>query len=66
MTVVRPSHTYDETHVPLEGGWTAVDRMRRGEPVVVHGDGTSLWTLTHHTRLRPRLRPPARGPPNPG
>ena len=49
MTVVRPSHTYDETHVPLEGGWTAVDRMRRGEPVVVHGDGTSLWTLTHHT-----------------
>ena len=49
MTVVRPSHTYDETHVPLEGGWTVVDRMRRGEPVVVHGDGTSLWTLTHHT-----------------
>ena len=49
VTVVRPSHTYDETHVPLEGGWTAVDRMRRGEPVVVHGDGTSLWTLTHHT-----------------
>ena len=49
MTIVRPSHTYDETHVPLEGGWTAVDRMRRGEPVVVHGDGTSLWTLTHHT-----------------
>jgi len=48
VTVVRPSHTYDETHVPLEGGWTAVDRMRRGEPVVVHGDGTSLWTLTHH------------------
>ena len=49
MTIVRPSHTYDATHVPLQGGWTAVDRMRRGEPVVVHGDGTSLWTLTHHT-----------------
>ena len=49
MTIVRPSHTYDETSVPLDGGWTAVDRMRRGEPVVVHGDGTSLWTLTHHT-----------------
>jgi nucleoside-diphosphate-sugar epimerase len=47
-TVVRPSHTYDETSVPLLGGWTDVDRMRRGLPVVVHGDGTSLWTLTHH------------------
>ena len=49
VTIVRPSHTYDRTAVPLDGGWTAVDRMRRGQPVVVHGDGTSLWTLTHHT-----------------
>lgn len=48
-TIVRPSHTYDGTSVPLLGGWTAVDRMRRGAPVVVHGDGTSLWTLTHTT-----------------
>jgi len=48
-TVVRPSHTYDRTLVPLDGGWTAVERMRQGKPVVVHGDGTSLWTLTHHT-----------------
>jgi nucleoside-diphosphate-sugar epimerase len=48
-TVVRPSHTYDETTVPFEGGWTVIDRMRRGLEVVVHGDGTSLWTLTHHT-----------------
>lgn len=47
-TVVRPSHTYDCTLVPPEGGWTVVDRMRRGEPVVVHGDGSSVWTLTHH------------------
>jgi nucleoside-diphosphate-sugar epimerase len=46
-TIVRPSHTYDQTMVPLEGGWTALDRMRQGKPVVVHGDGTSLWTLTH-------------------
>lgn len=46
-TVVRPSHTYDETHIPLEGGWIHIDRMRRGKPVVVHGDGTSLWTMTH-------------------
>jgi nucleoside-diphosphate-sugar epimerase len=48
MTIVRPSHTYDKTSIPLDGGWTAIDRMRRGKEVVVHGDGTSLWTLTHH------------------
>jgi len=47
-TIVRPSHTYDATLVPLDGGWTIVDRMRRGKAIVVHGDGTSLWTLTHH------------------
>jgi nucleoside-diphosphate-sugar epimerase len=48
VTIVRPSHTYDCTLVPLDGGWTTVDRMRRGQKVIVHGDGTSLWTLTHH------------------
>ena len=48
VTIVRPSHTYDRTLVPLDGGWTVVERMRRGQEVVVHGDGTSLWTLTHH------------------
>src|ERR1022692_474329 len=47
-TIVRPSHTYDATSVPLQGGGTAIDRIRRGVPVVVHGDGTSPWTLTHH------------------
>src|SRR5262249_27659669 len=47
-TIVRPSHTYDPTSVPLEAGWTAIARMRQGKPVIVHGDGTSLWTLTHH------------------
>jgi nucleoside-diphosphate-sugar epimerase len=47
-TIVRPSHTYDRTLVPLDGGWTAIARMRQGKEVVVHGDGTSLWTLTHH------------------
>jgi len=47
-TIVRPSHTYDRTLVPLDGGWTAMARMRRGQEVIVHGDGTSLWTLTHH------------------
>jgi nucleoside-diphosphate-sugar epimerase len=47
-TIVRPSHTYDRTGLPFNGGWTVVDRMCLGKPVVVHGDGTSLWVLTHH------------------
>jgi nucleoside-diphosphate-sugar epimerase len=47
ITIVRPSHTYDATLIPLEGGWTALARIRDGKPLVVHGDGTSLWTLTH-------------------
>ncbi len=48
ITVVRPSHTYDATLLPFHGGYTNIARMRQGKPVVVHGDGTSLWTLTHH------------------
>lgn len=48
VTIVRPSHTYDKTLLPFDGGYTILDRMRRGKPVVVHGDGTSLWVLTHH------------------
>ncbi len=47
-TVVRPSHTYDRTLLPFHDGYTTVARMRSGKKVVVHGDGTSLWTLTHH------------------
>jgi nucleoside-diphosphate-sugar epimerase len=47
-TIVRPSHTYDRTGIPMDGGWTVIDRMRRGQKVVVHGDGTSLWVMTHH------------------
>ncbi|THG35427.1 NAD-dependent epimerase/dehydratase family protein [Glaciibacter flavus] len=47
MTIVRPSHTYDATMLPTLGGWTDIARLRAGRPVVVHGDGTSLWTITH-------------------
>jgi nucleoside-diphosphate-sugar epimerase len=47
-TIVRPSHTYDNTLLPTMGHWTDIARMRAGKPVVVHGDGTSLWTITHH------------------
>ncbi|AYG04138.1 NAD-dependent epimerase/dehydratase family protein [Gryllotalpicola protaetiae] len=47
VTVVRPSHTYDDAHPPLPGDWTVIDRLARGAELPVHGDGTSLWTLTH-------------------
>ncbi len=46
-TVVRPAHTYDAGLLPSLGGWTDIARMRAGLPVVVQGDGTSLWVLTH-------------------
>ncbi|HVZ45846.1 MAG TPA: NAD-dependent epimerase/dehydratase family protein [Ramlibacter sp.] len=47
VTIVRPSHTYDRGVVPMIGGWTSIARMRAGREIVVHGDGSSLWTLTH-------------------
>lgn len=49
MTIVRPSHTYDKTLIPFDGGYTVINRMRNGKKVVVPGDGTSLWVMTHHT-----------------
>lgn len=48
VTIVRPSHTYDKTLLPFSGGYTNVARMKKGLPVVIHGDGSSLWVLTHH------------------
>jgi nucleoside-diphosphate-sugar epimerase len=48
ITIVRPSHTYDQTLLPMRGNYTMVDRMRKGKKVIIHGDGTSLWVLTHH------------------
>jgi len=47
-TIVRPSHTYDKTLIPMEGGYTVLNRMKLGLPVIVHGDGTSIWILTNH------------------
>lgn len=62
-SVVRAAHVYDERTLPLLAGWTAVDRFRRGRPVVVHGDGSSLWNLLHArdfaTGLLPLLANPA-------
>jgi nucleoside-diphosphate-sugar epimerase len=52
VTIVRPSHTYN-TVIPVAiGGWTEytiIDRIKKGLPIIVHGDGTSLWTITHST-----------------
>ena len=48
FTIVRPSHTYDRMSLPMQGGYTVIDRLKRGQKIIVHGDGTSLWTLTHH------------------
>jgi len=46
-TIVRPSHTYDRTLIPLPGGYTTLHRIRHRMPVIIHGDGSSVWTLTH-------------------
>ncbi len=47
ITIVRPSHTYDRSYVPVEGRYTVIDRMLKHQPVIIPGDGTSIWTLTH-------------------
>ena len=52
VTIIRPSHTYCETGLPVgmhgpAGSWPIVRRMQEGKPVIIHGDGTSLWTMTH-------------------
>jgi nucleoside-diphosphate-sugar epimerase len=54
ITIVRPSHTYDERSVPLgihgkNGSWQVVKRILDKKPVIIHGDGTSLWTITHNS-----------------
>ena len=54
VTIVRPSHTYDERSIPLgvhgsHGSWQVAKRMLEGKPVIIHGDGTSLWTMTHNS-----------------
>ncbi len=53
FTIVRPSHTYGYSDIPFAVNswthpWTIVDRLRRGKKFIVHGDGSSLWTLTDH------------------
>lgn len=52
VTIVRPSHTYCERSVPVGvhgngGSWQVIKRMIEGKHIIVHGDGSSLWTMTH-------------------
>ncbi len=54
ITIVRPSHTYDERTIPLglhgnNGSFQNIKRMLEGKKVIIHGDGTSLWTVTHNS-----------------
>lgn len=54
VTIIRPSHTYGERSIPLgvhgsKGSWQVAKRMLEGKPVIIHGDGTSLWTMTHNS-----------------
>ncbi|AEY65962.1 SDR family oxidoreductase [Clostridium sp. BNL1100] len=54
VTIVRPSHTYDDRSIPLgvhgnNGSWQVIKRMLENKPVIIHGDGSSLWTLTYNT-----------------
>lgn len=51
ITIIRPSHTYNEKSVPMgvhgrNGSYQVLKRMLEGKPVIIHGDGTSLWTIT--------------------
>ena len=54
VTIIRPSHTYDGRKVPLavhgaHGTWQVLRRMLDGKPVIIQGDGTTQWTLTHNS-----------------
>ena len=60
-TIVRPAHTYGDTKIPAFTGnsrhpWTIMDRMRRGADIVVPGDGTALWTVTHASDVASGIR----------
>lgn len=60
-TIVRPAHTYGDSKIPAYAGnsthpWTIVDRMRRGADIVIPGDGTALWTVTHASDVAAGIR----------
>lgn len=61
FTIVRPAHTYGDSKIPAFTGnsrhpWTIIDRMRRGADIVIPGDGTALWTVTHASDVASGIR----------
>lgn len=53
FTIVRPSHTYGLRGIPVgihgnKGSYSVVKRIKEGKPIIVHGDGESLWTFTYN------------------
>jgi len=61
FTIVRPAHTYGDSKIPAFTGnsrhpWTIIDRMRRGADIIVPGDGTALWTVTHASDVASGIR----------
>ncbi|MDR2929799.1 MAG: NAD-dependent epimerase/dehydratase family protein [Propionibacteriaceae bacterium] len=57
IAIIRPFHSYDRSVIPLLSGMTALQRMHTGQAVVVYGDGTSLWSLTHTSDFAAALVP---------
>jgi nucleoside-diphosphate-sugar epimerase len=62
VTIIRPSHTYDERSVPLgvhgnKGSFAVVKRIMEDKQVIIHGDGTSLWTMTHNSDFAEAFTP---------
>jgi nucleoside-diphosphate-sugar epimerase len=54
ITIVRPSFTYSNKMIPAamnswQHPWSLVDRMQKGKKIIVHGDGASIWTMTHNS-----------------
>ncbi len=54
VTIVRPSHTYGDTGIPIaihgkKGSYSVINRIKQRKKVIIHGDGNSLWTVTHNT-----------------
>ena len=54
VTIIRPTYTYDERSVPLSvngnnGSWQVLERMLQGKKVIIQGDGSTLWTMTHNS-----------------
>lgn len=61
FTIVRPAHTYGDSKIPAFTGnsrhpWTIIDRMRRGADILIPGDGTALWTVTHASDVASGIR----------